>query len=586
MTTPTPSAPVPARDLEREPASVDRALVEELLRLFGKAARAHQLYLPNNPVYQAAQETLRAGFLPIWETTDELVLSFTESEVKYAGETVLEEKTRGSDSLPWIFFKDGVREVRFLRGFDQDELPRLLTILQRIRKASPDEDDLLTMLWEGDFLFLRYRYVDLGVEATVPLGEGGEALAASETEQSGGERGAGERIPYSQAQAEAELQTSKPGVVNMADFDGTLYFLDEREIEYLQREIRREYDTDLRQNVVSMLLDIFEQQPDPSVRDEVGDVLDSLMLHMLSAGQFHNVAYLIREANVASQRATELLPAHHERLAQIPARLSSADALTQLLQSLDEASDLPSPGDLLELFDQLRSGALSTVLEWLSRLQNPRLRTLLEQAAARLASQNTGELVKLIASPQREVALEAIRRAGALRTPAAVLPIAKVLGEGDAELRVASVAALAEIGSPSALQSLERAVEDGERDIRIAAVRALQARGYRPVLARLDAMVKGRGIRDADLTEKMVVFEAYGSLCGDSGVAALETMLNGKSLFGRREDSELRACAAVALGRINTPAALESLRKASSEKDVVVRNAVNRALRGPTGGAA
>ena len=64
--------------------------------------------------------------------------------------------------------------------------------------------------------------------------------------------------------------------------------------------------------------------------------------------------------------------------------------------------------------------------------------------------------------------------------------------------------------------------------------------------------MKGRALRDADLTEKMAVFEAYGALCGDEGVAALDAMLNGKSLFGRREDSELRACAAVALGRVGT----------------------------------
>src|SRR5207253_1810694 len=109
---------------------------------------------------------------------------------------------------------------------------------------------------------------------------------------------------------------------------------------------------------------------------------------------------------------------------------------------------------------------------------------------------------------------------------------------------------------------------------------ALSARAYRPVLSKLETIVKGKSIRDADLSEKMAVFEANGGLCGEQGVSALDAMLNGKSMFGRREDSELRACAAVALGRVNSPGAQESLRRASSEKDVVVRNAVNRALRG------
>ena len=70
----------------------------------------------------------------------------------------------------------------------------------------------------------------------------------------------------------------------MSDFDSTLYFLDEREIEYLQSEVDREYAHDLRQNVVAMLLDIFEQQSATAVRDEVVELLDVLMLHLLSAG--------------------------------------------------------------------------------------------------------------------------------------------------------------------------------------------------------------------------------------------------------------------------------------------------------------
>jgi HEAT repeat protein len=559
-----PVAPPQAGELDRPPP-FEPALVEELLRLFGKAARAHQLYLPNNPIYKSAHDALRAGFVPLWGETDELVLSFTESEVRWEGRSVLSEGSRGSDSLPWLFYKDGVRELRFLRGFEAEELDKLLGIMQRVRKASPDEDDLLTLLWEGDFVFLRYRYLDLTLETAPVLAEG-ERIRRDDEEETNGP-------------AEEELPT-RAGVVNMSDFDGTLYFLDEREIEYLQGEVDREYRADLRQNVIAILLDIFEQQSATAVRDEVIELLDVLMVHMLSASQFQNVAYLMRESQLVATRAPEITPAHAERLAQIPMRLSAPDAVAQLLQSMDEAETLPPTTDLLELFEQLRGPALATVLEWLARLQNANVRPLLDAAAARLASQNTSELVKLIGSPAPGVALEAARRAGALKTPAAVAPLTRALAEGDVPLRVAAVQALGEIGSPGALQSLERGLDDAERDVRVAAVRALSARNYRPVLAKLDAIVKGRPLRDANLTEKMAMFEAYGGLCGDEGVAALDAMLNGKSLFGRREDSELRACAAVALGRVNTPRAQEALRRASIEKDVIVRNAVNRALRG------
>lgn len=167
-----------------------------------------------------------------------------------------------------------------------------------------------------------------------------------------------------------------------------------------------------------------------------------------------------------------------------------------------------------------------------------------------------------------------------MKTPAGVGPLSKVLTEADTELRQIAVNALAEIGSAGALQALERAVSDDARDVRVAAARALTARAYRAALPRVEAVIKGRGLREADLTEKMAFFELYGALCGDSGVDYLDNLLNGKGFLGRREDPEVRACAAMALGRVGTAKSGDALRKATQEKDVVVRNAVAKALRG------
>jgi HEAT repeat protein len=58
-------------------------------------------------------------------------------------------------------------------------------------------------------------------------------------------------------------------------------------------------------------------------------------------------------------------------------------------------------------------------------------------------------------------------------------------------------------------------------------------------------------------------------------------LLNGKGgLFNRKEDPDIRACAALALGKVGTQRAQTALQKAMGEKDVVVRTAVNRSLKG------
>ena len=544
------------------------APVEELLRLVVKAGRAHQLYLPNNPIYKAALDALRVGFTPIWTQVDELTLTFTESDIRWYDHIVLAEPSKSADSLPWLFFKDGIRELTLLKGFEEKEVIAFLGILQRARKATPEEDDLLTMLWEADFLYARYRYQDLGMDPAAPVQDSSQKTEVAR-----------EQIESATHGAVAETQAS--GIVNLSDFDATLYFLDDNEIEYLHGEINREYEEDLRSRVSSTVLDIFEQQKTEATRAEILEILDATLVNLLATGHFRGVAHLLREVQVTTQRAPDLSPAHKRALTELPVRLSAPEALTQLLQSLDDAPELPPQAELMELFDQLRPIALGTVFSWLRRMHNPRVKPLLEAAAERLASLNTSELVRLILAQEREVALEAIRRAGALKTPAAVQSLAKVLAGSDVELRQMVVHALTEIGSPSALQALERGVEDEDREVRISTARAFTARNYRLAVSRIEAVVKGKAIREADPTEKKVFFEAYGALAGDAAVEYLDSVLNGKGFLGRREDSEIRACAAIALGRVSSPNATASLRKAStSEKDVVVRNAVNRALRG------
>ena len=58
---------------------------------------------------------------------------------------------------------------------------------------------------------------------------------------------------------------------------------------------------------------------------------------------------------------------------------------------------------------------------------------LLEVAAGRLAASNSAELIRLIGSEDEAVVLEAIRRAAALRSAAAVPALGKMLTVGEVE---------------------------------------------------------------------------------------------------------------------------------------------------------
>jgi len=543
--------------------------------------RATQLYLPNNPVYQRAVENIRSAFRQIWQATDDLVFDIGETEMRWEDNAVYSQDQR-NESIAWTLYKDGVRSLSFKPGVDEAEIVRFLGVLHQAKNLQADApDDLLTLLWAEDFQFISYTFRELASENAVPIekSETSTADMGSGGGTPGGDAGPGQAATI-RRQVEEEAPPKREGLVSVDDFDTTLYFLDDKEIEYLHKEVEREYAQDLRGNVLAMLFDLLELQTYGTVRAELISILENFIPYLLGAGDFRSVAFILRECKVILQRARELIPEHRQILESLPGRLSQPDALSQLLQSLDEAASHPTEDELSDLFTELRAEALGTLMAWLPKLSNERVRGLVQNAAERLAQAHAAEVLKALASSDPAVQVEMVRLAGRLKLAGAPEGMGPLLERGERELKLAVVEALTNIGSPSATRLLEKAIDDSERDVRITAVKFLGTRGYRNAFPRIEAAVMGTKLKDADLTEKMTFFEAYGSLAGAAGIPALEKMLVPKSgLLARKEDPETRACAAMALGKIRTPAARDVLQKVTQDKEALVRNAVNRALR-------
>ncbi|HEY6222412.1 MAG TPA: HEAT repeat domain-containing protein [Gemmatimonadales bacterium] len=538
------------------------AQIEELLSLISKALRAVQLYLPNNPVYQRAIENVRGACRKIWQSTEDLALEVQETELRWEGNLVYSHDQK-NESIAWTLFKDGVRSVTLRPGVEEAELVRFLQVLHQARTLQAEAaDDLLTLLWQEDFQYLTYTFREISVDLGMPI----EAEGPSEV------------APPAQVRDQIEQEAPRD-VVSVDEFDTTLYFLEDQEIAYLQDEVEREYAQDLRHNVLSVLFDLIESQTYATVRSELIAIVENFIPYLLGSGDFHSVAYVLRELASVLQRGKELIPEQKIALSAIPTRLSQPDTLSQLLQALDEATVHPTEDELGELFKELQPEALVTLAGWVPRLGNEQVRTLVKRSAERLASQNPGEVLKALASNDHGTALEMVRLAGRLRLNGAPEGMERLLMEGDREMKLAVAEALIAVASPTALRLLERAVDDSEREVRISAVRFLSSRGHRGAFQRVESAITGSKLRHAHLTEKMAFFEAYGIQAGVAGIPVLERILVPRGLLGRREDAETRACAAMALGKIRGADARAVLERAAQDKEPMVRNAVSRALR-------
>jgi len=329
----------------------------------------------------------------------------------------------------------------------------------------------------------------------------------------------------------------------------------------------------------SRVFDLLELQTFSTVRAELISIIEHFIPYLLGVGDFQSVANLLAEIRVILERARELLPEQRRQLEELPARLSQPEAVGQLLQSLDEAVVHPSEDQLTRLFGELRGEAFESVLQWLPRLQTARVRELLEMAAQRLVETHPDMVVQLLESSDEPVLLETLTLVARVKSPTFVPALGQLFASESVEVRRRATTALAAVASPGAMKQLERAIDDADRDVRIGAVRVLAERGHRGALEKVSQAVMGKTLRVADLTEKTVFFEAYGRLAGDEGIELLKAMLSGRGLLRRREDPETRACAAMALGKIGGEEAKSTLEEARADKDPLVRNAINRALR-------
>lgn len=543
--------------------------VEELIRTMVKGLRAFQMYLPNNPIYHRAAASIKDAFQPIWNATDEVVLTVAETDFTWEEQVVYHQLNKG-ESLGWSLYKDGMRVLTLRKGCEEKEIVHFLEIVQRARTLPADAgDDLLTLLWEQEFNFIQYHFTEFFADAD-PITSGG-AMPGGLT---------GEATPEQNRRAVQEEAPPRPaGVIELEDFDSTLYWLDDAEIQYVARAIEAEYAQDLRANALSIAFDIFEFQASPEIREELLNILENLLPNLLNAGDFRSVASVLRETRVLLTRVAGLEAQLRPRLEAFTARLSEAGVLGQLLQSVDEATTQPSEEDLGELFRELRPEALETVLVWMPRLSSPRVREVLEASAERLAEANPREVLRLLRLPESEALVPTIDLCRRLKLQAAVPGLGDALGHGQSAVRLAAVQALAAVGTPGAMAQIDRAVDDPDRDVRLAAVREVGRKGYKGSLRRVEPVVQGKVQRAIDLTERMAFFEAYALIAGGSALDALTAMLTPGGLFRHKEPPEIRACAALALGKIGSPEAREVLQRAATDKELVVRNAVNRALR-------
>ena len=378
--------------------------------------------------------------------------------------------------------------------------------------------------------------------------------------------------------------SSRP-TINREDFNPTLYSLDAREMEVLKAEVRHEGARDLRGDVLSALFDRLEEPDCPIVRPRSSASCGTLLPNFLSRGALAAAADVLRELRTLEEPDGCWTGGARSDWRMVVDELSVPRHRGELVRALEDGSIAPAPASWAGSSPHFAPGSpgprCCAPPSWWSDKQ---LQDVLRECGEGHRPEEPGGPAGAVQGRRSGGGLAgAARLAGTMGITAG----GPLRWRGSWTTRTGTSGSLRWRPRPRSRPPPPPAPCSGRWRTPTGRCASPPPGPWErcataPPRRLSEEILAGKDIRAADLTEKIAFFEAYGAV-GDAGSVRAPGQAAQRARIPRpREPSEIRACAALALGRSARRTRAQRLEAAAGEEDPVVRNAVSRALREET----
>jgi hypothetical protein len=152
-----------------DPDEVNKAT--GVLKYFDSAFSLIKIYPSDNHSVRKSIDSFYERITEFLDEYEKLIVIIEEFSFSYKGETVFQDEEK-QNSLPFFFFKDGMRELSFNVGLDKRELKDFLALIKEESVLSLEDSDIVNSLWAKDFAHIRYFAIDEFLD--LDIGKGGE----------------------------------------------------------------------------------------------------------------------------------------------------------------------------------------------------------------------------------------------------------------------------------------------------------------------------------------------------------------------------------------------------------------------------
>ncbi len=554
-------------------------LARDAISAFIKAIKAFRFYPPDNPTLKGFRDQLFKKFQFFLNKYQSFVVQVGEYDLSFKGK-ILYENRDVKTSLAFSMYKDGLREIRFTKGLEEWEIQGIIDILKQSELINQLEDDVVTLMWEKDFMHISYLATDEFLEENpVVIPENIDQFRknlifkplAHHVEVDLAEEGSKEGVDLDEILSKA-IEEPLPFVS-----DRSVYSLTPDEVEGLRKDVESEVDPVFVFNITDILLEILALEKERESFENAVNILIKVLDAFLTLGEFAKATDLLKRVYIIL-KTYDLNDWQIESIRKIILEAGEEARIERIGRVLErEEGRLEDVNAYLVL---LQKNSIKPMIKLLGELKNSKARRVFCDALAEIGKNAIEMFIPFIDDRRWFLVRNIVYILGRIGKDQSFPYIQKALNHGDLRVRREAIQALGLIGGPKATGLLVRSLTDNDIRIRCMAAINLGKGGKKTGLIPLLEVVQSKDFYKKEPTEIKAFFNAIGMVGSNEAVPVLQELLERKSWFGRGKTDEVRIGAAGALAMIGTSDARAILEEGKNSKDETIRDACIQALRG------
>ena len=553
-------------------------LARDLTSAFIKAIKAFRFYPPDNPTLKGFRDQLLKKFQFFLNKYQTFVLQVGEYDLSFKSRILYENKDVKT-SLAFSLYKDGLREIRFMKGIEEWEVQGVIDILKHSETINALEDDIVTLMWEKDFMHISYLATDEFLEETpVIIPDNVDQFRrnlvfkplAHHVEVELAEEGSEEKIDLDEILSKV-IEEPLPFVS-----DRSVYFLSADEVEGLRKEVESEIDPVFIFNITDTLFEILALEKETEPFQDAVKILIKVLDAFLTLGEFTKASELLKRVYIIL-KTYDLEDWQVEGIGKIIVEAGEEVRIERIGKVLEREEVLLE--HVSAYLSLLQKNAIKPLIKLLGELKNSKVRRVFCDALSEIGKNHIELFTPFIEDRRWYLVRNIVYILGRIGKEQAFPYVQKAFNHEENRVRREAVQALGLIGGPKAIGLLVRALTDNDVRIRCMAAINLGKVGKKTGLIPLLEVVQTKDFYKREPVEIKAFFNAIGMVGSNEAVPVLQQLLERKSWFGRGKSDEIHIGAANTLAVIGTPEARAILEEGKNSKDESIREACTQALK-------